>query len=139
MIQNRISGLVVALFGILILIWFIPQQTETADATWLTPATLPAITAVIMIISSLIQIIFPAGKNDFDLKLSLRAGLFLLLTVASLFLIIKLGFIYTAPVMMAVLMFMVGERRPVWLITGILLTPFTIWWVVESLLRRPLP
>ncbi len=74
---NRISGLVVAVFGVILLFWIIPLHTETVDYGWLRPATLPIITAVIVLISSIVHFVFPSGRAEFDVPLALRAGLFL--------------------------------------------------------------
>lgn len=139
MTRNRISGIVVAIFGALLLFWIIPQHTETVDYGWLRPATLPIVTAVIVIITSIIHILLPSGKIDFDVSLALRAGLFFVISLFGLFLMHLAGFLVTAPILMAVLMLLTGERRPLWLITGIVLIPLAMWSTIELLLKRPLP
>jgi len=49
------------------------------------------------------------------------------------------GFLIAAPLLVMVLMLMIGERRPIWLITGIVLIPLAMWSSIELLLKRPLP
>ena len=139
MTSNRISGLVVAVLGAILLFWIIPRHTETVDYAWLRPATLPTITAVIVIIASIVHLIFPAGKAEFDVPLALRAGLFLVISLIGLFLMHLAGFLIAAPLLVMVLMLLIGERRPVWLIAGIVLIPLTMWSSIELLLNRPLP
>ena len=112
MTLNRISGLVVAVFGIILLFWIIPRHTEPVDYGWLRPATLPNVTAIVVIISSIIHIIFPSGKAEFDGKLAMRAGLFFMISLAGLFLMHYVGFLIAAPLLVTVLMLLVGERRP---------------------------
>ena len=117
MTLNRISGVVVAVFGIILLFWIIPRHTETVDYGWLRPATLPNVTAIIVIVASIIHVIFPSGKAEFDGPLAMRAGLFFVISLLSVFLMHIVGFLIAAPVMIAVLMLLIGERRPLWLVT----------------------
>ncbi len=139
MAPNRIAGIVVAIFGMVLLLWIIPRHTETVDYGWLRPATLPIITAVIVIVASIIHILFPTGKVEFDVKLALRAGLFFGISLLGLFLMHLVGFRLAAPIMILVLMLLIGERRPLWLITGIVIIPLVMWSTIELLLKRPLP
>lgn len=139
MTSNRISGLVVAVFGVILLFWIIPRHTETVANAWLRPATLPIITAVIVIIASIVHLIFPAGKAEFDLPLALRAGLFLVISLMGLFLMHLVGFLIAAPLLVLVLMLLVGERRPLWLIAGVVLIPLAMWSSIEMLLNQTLP
>ena len=138
MTLNRISGVVVAVFGIILLFWIIPRHTETVDYGWLRPATLPNVTAIIVILASIIHVIFPAGKAEFDGPLAMRAGLFLVISLAGLFLMHHVGFLIAAPLLIAVLMLSIGERRPLWLAAGVVLVPLGIWSAIELLLKRSL-
>jgi putative tricarboxylic transport membrane protein len=136
---NRIAGIVVAIFGLVLLFWIIPHHTEAVYYGWLRPETLPIIAAVIVVITSIIHILFPTGKIDFDVKLAMRAGLFFMVSLLGLLLMHLVGFLLAAPVMILVLMLMIGERRPLWLVTGIVIIPLAMWSTVELLLKRPLP
>ena len=137
--QNRLSGLVVALFGLAIVFLLIPNQTEPVDYGWLRPATLPAITAVIIIISGLVQLLFPKGRTDVDVRAGLRVLFFFAIGIADLWLMHTAGFAVAAPLLLLVLMLTLGERRLLWLITGVILLPASIWFIVDYLLNRPLP
>ena len=139
MTLNRLSGLAVVVFGTLLLFWVIPVHTEPVDYGWLRPATLPNITAVVIIISGLIHVLFPAGTAEFDGASAKRAGLFFAISLAGLFVMRHLGFLVAAPLMALVLMVMVGERRPLWLAAGVAMIPLGIWSSIELLLKRPLP
>ena len=139
MTLNRISGIVVAVLGVILLFWIIPRHTETVDYAWLRPATLPVITAVIVIISSIVHLIFPSGKAEFNVPLALRAGLYFVVSLLGLFLMYFVGFLIAAPLLVMALMLLVGERRPLWLIAGIVLIPLAMWSSIVLLLNRPLP
>jgi len=136
---NRLSGLFSAFAGCLLIFWVIPNHTETADYGWLKPATLPNIASIIIIISGLIHFIAPRGDAKLDPAVSGRALLFLIVGVSGLGLMHFAGFIVAAPVLMLVFMLMVGEKRWLWLISGVILLPATIWFCVDFLLKRPLP
>ena len=139
MTLNRISGLVVAVLGLILLFWIIPRHTETVDSAWLRPATLPIITVVIILISSIVHLIFPTGKAEFDVSLALRAGLCFIISLAGLLLMHHAGFLIAAPLMIMALMLLIGERRPLWLFAGIIVIPLAMWSSVVLLLNRPLP
>ncbi len=123
----------------MLLFWIIPRHTEAVDSGWLRPATLPTVTAVIVIIASIVQTLFPTGKVEFDLRLAVRAGLFFVISLLGIYLMHIAGFLIAAPVMIAVLMLLIGERRPLWLVTGIVVLPLAMWSTIELLLERPLP
>jgi len=139
MTLNRLSGVVVVVFGLILLVWIIPRHTEAADYGWLRPATLPNVTAIIIIVSGIIHVLFPAGTAEFDLQPAMRAGKFFLISLAGLFIMHHLGFLIAAPLLIIVLMLMVGERRPLWLVAGVVMIPLAIWSSIELLLKRPLP
>ena len=139
MTLNRLSGLVVTLAGIILLLWIIPNQTETVAFGWLKPNTLPNIITIVIIILGLFHFILPSGKAEFDIKLALRIGLFFMITMASLYFMSVVGFLIAAPIMVMIVMILIGERRPLWLVSGIVLGPAAIWAAVDLLLNRPLP
>jgi len=125
--------------GAILLFWVIPNHTELADSEWLQPATLPKITSIIMILAGFLHFTFPLGKVEFDWTFSKRVGLFFLIGIAGLYLMSLIGFILAAPILITVVMIIVGERRPLWLISGIILLPASIWFLISFLLNRPLP
>jgi putative tricarboxylic transport membrane protein len=138
MTPNRISGLVVAVFGFILLFYIIPRHTEAVTHGWLRPATLPILSTSVLILASIVHVIFPAGKAEFDIRSAVRAGLFFAVSLAGLYLMHSAGFIIAAPLMVAALMLLIGERRPLWLVTGIAVVPLAIWSTIVLLLNRPL-
>jgi len=139
MTLNRASGLWVIIGGIILLFWIIPSQTEPADYGWLKPATLPKICAVFIIFTGLTHLIFPSGKAKFDVAFSLRVALFFVISCLGLYLMSCIGFILGAPILISVIMLLVGERRPLWLFSAVILLPAFIWFCVSFLLNKPLP
>ena len=135
---NRMSGLAAAAFGIILLFWIIPRHTEPVDYGWLRPATLPNVTAIVIIISGIIHALFPSGKAELDVQPAIRAGLFFGISLVGLFAMHHLGFLIAAPLLAMVHMLMVGERRPIWLFAGVVMIPLGIWSSIELLLKRPL-
>ncbi|MDT8377907.1 MAG: tripartite tricarboxylate transporter TctB family protein [Desulfotignum sp.] len=139
MMLNRFSGLVVAVMGAVLVFWIIPWQTESVNAGWLKPATLPRIIAIIIFLTGAIQFVFPTGSAAFDLASSLRIGLFFLIALAGIYLMEIVGFVFVAPVLILVIMILIKERRLLWLVSGIFLLPAAIWFCVDFLLDKPLP
>jgi putative tricarboxylic transport membrane protein len=139
MTLNRLSGLVMALLGAVMLFWVIPDQTETVRHGWLEPDTLPNIIMVTVILLGLFHFILPTGTATFDIKVALRISLFFGMALSSLYLMSIAGYRIAAPVMVLVIQLLIGERRPLWLISGVVLLPAVIWLAVEVLLELPLP
>lgn len=119
--------------------WIIPEHTETVEDVWLRPTTLPYIAAAVVVFTSIIHLIFPRGKAELDISLALRAALFFIIALIGLWLMHVAGFLIAAPLLIAVVMFMIGERRPLWLIAGIVMIPLAMWSSIVLLLNRPLP
>lgn len=136
--QNRISGIFVTLFGIVLLAYLIPNQIEAVDYGWLKPATLPSIGAVIIILAGTLHAVFPKGGLEFELASALRAFLFFFIGILGLWLM-TISYIVAAPLLMLVLMWVIGERRWKWLCIGVVMLPALIWVCIDFLLNRPLP
>lgn len=136
--ENRISGIFVSLFGIVVLFFVIPNQIEIVDYGWLKPATLPTIATIIIILSGALHSVFPKGEVKFTLALALRALMIFSIGVLGVWLM-TLSYLLAAPLLMLVLMWVVGERRWKWLFIGVVLLPAFIWFCVDYLLQRPLP
>lgn len=136
--QNRMSGVVVSIFGIVLLLYIIPSQTEAVDSGWLKPATLPTIAAIIITIAGLLHSVFPKGGMEFDRSSSLRALLFFIIGVLGVWLM-TVSYLMAAPLLVLVLMLVIGERRWKWLFVGVVLMPVSIWFFIDYLLKRPLP
>lgn len=136
--QNRVSGVLVSFFGIVLLFYIIPNQTESIDYGWLKAATLPSIAAVIITFSGLLHAAFPRGKLELELTSALRALLFFCIGILGLW-TMTISYILAAPLLMLVLMWVIGERRWQWLVTGTVLLPAGIWFCIDYLLNRPLP
>ncbi|PIE56126.1 MAG: hypothetical protein CSA34_05285 [Desulfobulbus propionicus] len=137
--QNRLSGLFVFLLGLLLFFFLIPLQTEEVDYGWLHPDTLPSVAAIVIGAAGLLHCLFPKGEGRLHLRHGMRTLIFLGLGIAGLWGMDVAGFAVAAPVMMLVIMLVVGERRWVWLIAGVILLPAVIWFCIDLLLKRPLP
>ncbi|AVO38163.1 tripartite tricarboxylate transporter TctB family protein [Pukyongiella litopenaei] len=138
MTQSRLSGLIVAGFGLILLLVLIPYGTERVDYGWLRPSGLPSALAWVLILSGLWAAWENAGTRA-DAGQLLRALGLLGFFAVELWLIGRIGFMIAAPVMTLALMLLVGERRPGWLALGALGVPSAIWLTVSQLLDRPLP
>lgn len=136
---NRLSGLAIALAGLVLLAVIIPANTETVGYGWIRPQTIPDACAIALAIFGFAQLAFPTGSVFLRRSEILRVGLFAAVAFCAVWLIGKVGFIAGAPVFAASLMLLVGERRPSWLLVGCVALPATIWIAVVPLLDRTLP
>ncbi|HSM42994.1 MAG TPA: tripartite tricarboxylate transporter TctB family protein [Afifellaceae bacterium] len=139
MTANRISGLLVALCGLLLWLVVIPANTETVGSGWIRPDTLPQACAVALIGLGLIQSL-PRGRSLEPTGAEvLRAGLFAALAFLAVWAMTVAGFRLAAPAFALALMLLVGERRPGWLAVGAVGVPAAIWLTAVPLLDRTLP
>ncbi len=137
MTADRVSGIAVAVFGLL-LILIIPSNTETADYG-MQPRAIPYFCAAALILLGIAHAAFPAGRVGIALREHIRVGLFAAVAFAALWAMSFFGFRIAAPLFALVVMVLVGERRIVWLATGALAVPAVIWLVAVPLLEHTLP
>lgn len=136
---NRLSGLGVAVFGLLLMVWLIPVHVEEASYGWLRPQTLPQICAVALIGLGLWLAARPGGTVEIDGAEAALCALVAVLSACALWAMGRFGFLVTAPAYAALLVAIIGERRWYWALAGIFGAPAIIWLVVRVLLERPLP
>lgn len=139
MVTDRILGLVVVAFALLLYLVIVPWQVETVEYGWLKPRTLPRIVAVVLGLCGVALMLRPSGDASPGLLHWSRAALFAAVLVAGLWGMRLVGFVYVAPVMALALMWLAHERRWLWLGLGAVAMPALIWVVVALLLGRPLP
>lgn len=139
MMTDRILGLVVIGFALLLYLVIIPWQVETVDYGWLKPRTLPRIVAVGLGLCGIALVLRPVGDASPARLYWGRAGLFAAVLIAGLVAMRSVGFVYAAPPLALALMWLAHERRWHWLALGAVGMPALIWLVVAVLLERPLP
>ncbi|KIN61787.1 TctB domain containing protein [Sulfitobacter noctilucae] len=137
--SDRISGAFFCLFGLAMYFLVIPVYVETAEGGSLAPNTLPNIISIIIAVSGAFLVIKPTKHQMRDPRRMAITGFYVLLLIAGIYGMSKFGFEFVAPVLAFALMWMIGERRPLWLISGVVLMPALIWFVVTQLLGRGLP
>lgn len=133
---NRWAGVCVAALALLFLIFIIPNHSSASDYGWMRPRTLPTICAVALILLGLALAFFPSGQMPPGNHL--RAVFIMGVLALALVGFAYGGFLIAAPLLMAVLMLVSGERRPLWLFIGVATVPLLIWFVVTIILGRPL-
>jgi len=136
---DRISGAFFCLFGLAMYFFVIPVYVETADGGSLSPNTMPNIISIIIAVSGGILFLKPTKQQLRDPRKMAITGFYVLLLVAGIYAMSRFGFEYVAPVLALAIMWFIGERRPLWLISGVVLMPAAIWFAVTQLLGRGLP
>lgn len=133
---DRLSGLFFLLLGLGLYTVLIPISVEEADFGNISPETMPNIVAVIMAIAGAILIIRPSSHELHRGSQFLRAGLFAVVLVVGVLALMRFSFLIAAPVLSLVIMLLIGERRPLWLLLGGVVMPTVIWVLVTQVLGR---
>lgn len=132
-------GAAVAALAVLFIFWVIPNHSSASATGWMRPRTLPTICASVLVLAGLGLLLRPAGAVDLSVRRWLRAAAILGAVVLGLLGFAQFGFLITTPLLLAALLLLAGERRPLWLIGGALCVPGFVWVTVALLLSRPLP
>jgi putative tricarboxylic transport membrane protein len=136
---KHLEGLLFMALGLLLFFVVIPQNVETVDYGRLKPATVPYVMAVVLFAAGLWLVVFPKGHEREDSAQMARVAMYLGVIALAVYAISLFGFLYVGPVLALIIMLLIGERRPLWLLGGVAGVPAMIWFAVEILLSRPLP
>lgn len=140
MISNdRIQGIVVFGFGLMLLLWLVPSYVTAMPGNPLDPSLFPRAAAWIITGLGLAQIVLarpggsaPDGREVFGFVCFIGA-----LVVAALMLPM-VGFIPVACGLMMASLVLLRERRPLWAATTLIGVPVFVWFLFTILLSRSL-
>ena len=136
---DRVSGAFFMLLGLAMYFYVIPNHVEAVDDGNIPPSTMPNIISLILALSGAVLLLKPTDFQMRDPALMAKTGLYVALLIAGIFAISWFGFEYVAPVLAFAIMWLIGERRPLWLTLGVIIIPAIIWFMVTQLLGRGLP
>lgn len=137
---ERFLGGITALCGVLLLLYGIPANVEEVDNAIISPRFFPQIAAWIFVVAGSVQLLFLKSKLKLpSLPEFGRVLIVCVLILIMTFLMGKFGYLVGAMSMMVAIMYMVYERRPVWLGIAIVIVPIVIWVLFVIILKRPLP
>ena len=136
---DRLSGAFFLILGLALYFAVIPAQVEQIDGRNLAPATMPNVVAIVISVCGGLLILKPTTHQAPDLRFFLISAAFVAILGGSIYAMSFFGFEYVASPLALIIMLMIGERRPVWLPTGVVLMPAAIWFLVTQLLERALP
>ncbi|MBX2885338.1 MAG: tripartite tricarboxylate transporter TctB family protein [Granulosicoccus sp.] len=141
MIQERLIGVGVVLFGALLLLIIIPAQVVSEPGTPSNPALFPIITAWIFISLGLLQIIFARETEDPGINLVELSRLVLVMGIvcAAAYAMEHFGHIPAMTGLMVASVLLVYEKRWYWIAATVLVLPIACWSLFELVLERPLP
>lgn len=139
MTADRASGLFFVLFGLVLYLIIIPKFVEQVDGGWLHPDTIPSALAIVLTLCGALLMLRPTRHRPQPASEFVKAGIYFGLLLLGLFAMGRFGFVYVAPVIALVVMGLIGERRPGWLIGGVVILPAAIWVLVVQVLDRALP
>lgn len=136
---DRISGLFFLLLGLAMYFWVNPNYIESVDSRNLSPDTMPNILSIILALCGALLILKPTDEQIRNPILMAKTGLYVGLLVAGIYAMSLFGFEYVAPFLALAIMWLLGERRPLWLVLGVIVMPAVIWFLVTQVLGRALP
>lgn len=136
---DRISGLFIMVLGLVMYFWVNPTYIETVEGGNLSPDTLPNIISIILAFSGAVLAFKPTDHQLRNPALMAKTGLYVVLLIAGIWAMSWFGFEYVAPPLALAIMWLIGERRPAWLVLGVVGMPAIIWFLVTQLLGRALP
>ena len=142
---ERVSGLVMAALSLLTLVYLIPYKVDPGFGTGVSPRFFPYLCAGAIFLLSLVLVVRPPSSPDAPLEATLESrplrklGLTLLMIAVCLWLTERFGYLAGGALLVAGVMFLMGERR-VLPIAGISIGWSVFLWVLfEKVLSTPLP
>ncbi len=136
---DRLSGAFFLIFGLAMYFAIIPAFVEQIDGRNLAPDTMPNVAAIAIAVCGALLILRPTTHEAPDLRYFMIATAFIVLLAGGVYAISWVGFEFVAPPLALVIMLMIGERRPFWLLMGTFVMPAAIWFLVTQVLERALP
>lgn len=136
---DRLSGAFFLIFGLVMYFAVIPVQVEQIDGRNLAPVTMPNIVAIVIAVCGGLLMLKPTTHRAPDARFFAISFAFVAVLAGSIYAMSIVGFEFVAPPLALIIMLMIGERRPIWLLTGVVLMPAAIWFLVTQLLERALP
>jgi len=136
---DRVSGAFFFLFGLAMFFFVNPNYIETVDSGNISPNTLPNIIAIVIAVCGGLLILKPTTQRVRNPRSMAITGVYSAILAAGIYAMSLFGFEYVAPVLALAIMWMIGERRPLWLALGVVGMPAIIWFLVTHALGRALP
>lgn len=136
---DRLSGTFFLLFGLGMYFLVNPNFIESVDGGNIDPDALPNVVSIVIAVCGALLAFKPTAHELQDLRSMGRACLYVVLLSIGIFAMSKFGFEFVAPVLALSMMWLIGERRWLWLILGTVAMPALIWFLVVHALGRSLP
>ena len=136
---DRVFGLCVLAFGVLLLLVLIPAEVASGRG-YTDPGRFPRIAAYLFIGLGALHAATAAPGIDLPSpREAVRLVLVFALALLACWVLRPLGYLVTTVALMAALTLMVFERRPVWIVVTTLAVPLALYAFFVMLLERPLP
>lgn len=134
---DRIQGIVVLGFGILLLFWLIPNYVISMPGDPLDPSMFPRAAGWILATLGLVQIVVARPDTAVPRKAEVFGfACFTAALVIAALLLTTLGFFPVACGLMVASLVLLRERRPAWAAVTLIGVPFFVWFLFTVLLSR---
>lgn len=141
---NIISGIVLAIFGLVMIFAIIPWQIETAPQGFVSPRLVPYITMVVVVVLSAQLVLsnwrMPANASNIDKASPIsRAEIIALLKIGAIFALSIALYLWVSPLaagatLIVVTLLVLGERRPLPIIVIPSVILLAIWFLFYKVL-----
>ena len=136
---DRYSGTFFLLFGLAMYFLVIPTYVEITDEGNIAPSTMPNWISLVISFCGGMLLLKPTAYQTQNIRYFNVTAAYVAILSIGIYAMSHFGFEYVAPVLALALMAMIGERRPLWLLAGVVIIPATIWFFVVQILNRVLP
>ncbi|MBO9443849.1 tripartite tricarboxylate transporter TctB family protein [Phaeobacter italicus] len=140
MTLQRVSGVFFVIFAATMIWGVIPAQTENVypDGS-IPPEVLPSVYAAVIGLFGGALACQRGEAYALDLRHASKTAGVYFIALTGVLAMKYFGFLLAAPALALTLLWLVEERRPLWLAIGGLAGPLLIWTIFEVLLGRLLP
>lgn len=136
---DRLSGTFFLLFGLGMYFVVNPNFIEEVQGGNITPRALPDVVSIVIAACGGFLALKPTPHQVRDPRMMARTGLYVAVLAAGIYAMSHFGFEIVAPLLAFAIMWLIGERRSLWLVFGVAGMPLIIWYLVSEVLGRALP
>lgn len=137
---NIISGIILSLFGLVMLVFVIPWQIEAGPEGVVPPSLVPNLTMIVVTGLSVILVLNNLRANPETGKAPItRADIAALLKIGAIFVVTILLYLWVSPLaagaaLMVITLLVLGERRPIMILVLTSALLLAIWFLFYKVL-----
>lgn len=136
---DRVSGTLFLALGLALYFLIIPNYVESVTDGNISPDMMPNSLSLILALCGALLVFKPTLHSTQTMRSFAITAAYVFILTAGIYAMSLFGFVYVGPALTLAIMLMIGERRPIWLVAGVVAMPALIWFLVVQVLGRALP